>query len=116
MAKISRAERKLAMREEAKRQVGGSKYARSNQKNYGEDVEKGRKELLVKSAEGGDSKAKKVKGELSYLLNNYLPTYDTRIEMLIEEWRRSSDPSYDPGIRIRYRRAKQEHMRDANPY
>jgi hypothetical protein len=79
-------------------------------------VDQGLRELRQVSAEGGDGKAQRVKNELNYLLNNYLPSYDMRIEQLIDEWRRSGDPSYDPGIRARLRRARQDHMSKSNPY
>lgn len=106
---------KTAIREQAARKVKGSKHNPSTQKEYRETVEKGRKDLLASSSEGGDPRGKKIRGELEYLLNNYLPQYDIRIEQLINEWRTSGDPSYDPQIRMRFRRARRDHMNKATP-
>ena len=110
MRAMKKSERKLAMREQAKRRVRVNPAKRSAIRAYRDDVEKGRRELLRVSAEGGDSQAKKARGELMYLINNYLPSYDARIEQLIDVWRRSGDPGYDTGIREKYRRARRKHM------
>lgn len=116
MVKKSRAEFKQQLRQQATRKVNTPKYDLASQTKYRSDVDKGLSELRRVSAEGGDAKAQRVKNELNYLLNNYLPSYDMRIEQLIDEWRRSGDPSYDPAIRARLRRARQEHMSKSNPY
>ena len=116
MARKSRSEYKQNLRQQATRKVGTPKYDLTSQNKYRSDVDKGLSELRRVSAEGGDAKAQRVKNELNYLLNNYLPSYDMRIEQLIDEWRRSGDPSYDPAIRARLRRARQEHMSRSNPY
>ena len=106
-----KSERKLAMREEAKRKV---RPVFSNNlgadRTYRDQVESGRCRLGEVAAEGGDSRAKRARDELHYLLNNYMPSYDARIEQLIDTWRRSGDPSYDPGIRVRLRQARRDHM------
>lgn len=109
---MKKSERKLQMREEARRKLKGASGAVTGSREYREKVERGRRHLLHKSSEGGDLKAQRAKAELTYLINNYLPTYDMRIETLIDEWRRSGDPSYDPGIRVQLRKARQKHMRD----
>ena len=113
--KPSKSERKLAVRKEAKAKVRGGGFGRGTSRTYREGVEAGRQHLLLKSAQGGDSKAKQVKNELNFLINNYLPSYDTRIEHLMEEWRRSGDPEYDPGIRLRLRQARRKHMEESSP-
>ncbi|MCP4641226.1 MAG: hypothetical protein GY851_12365 [bacterium] len=110
MPKMSRSEQKMAMRDQAKQKVRGG-YGRGTNTGYRDGVEKGRKQLQVQGSVEGDSAAKKAKNELHYLLNNYLPQYDNRIQHLIDIWRRSGDPGYSPEIAIRYRRARQEHMR-----
>lgn len=115
MKKPTKSEMKMALRQEAKRKVPGGSFGAGTNLKYRDAVEAGRKQLLIKSSQGGDSSAKKAKNELNYLLNNYAPRYDTRIEHLIDIWRRSGDPEYDPGIRIRLRQAQKEHMRKANP-
>lgn len=111
-----KSEYKLAIREQARRKVGRiTKYDMVSRTDHKTRVEQGLKELRRVSAEGGDSRAKKIKNELTYLLSNYLPQYDVRIEALIDEWRRSGDPAYDPEVRGKLRRARQEHMRDSHP-
>jgi hypothetical protein len=107
---MKKSERKLQMRQEAKRKIHGPSGGVTGSKEYREAVEKGRQTFLSKSAEGGDSRAQRIKGELNYLINNYLPAHDNRIEALIDDWRRSGDPTYDPAIRVRHRRAKQNHI------
>lgn len=108
---IKKSEIKLQMREEAKRKIHGGNTGVTGARDYRERVEKGRQLLMQKAAEGGDSRGKRVKAELTYLLNNYMPSYDAKIQSLIDDWRRSGDPSYDPGIRVQWRRAVQEHMK-----
>jgi hypothetical protein len=107
---------KQQIRSQAKRVVGGSNATASGHKNYCDAVERGRKQLLVASNEGGDSPGKKFRSEIMYLLNNYLPQYDTRIEALIDAWRTSHDPSYDPGIRVQLRQARLNYMKKSNPF
>ena len=115
LKKMSRAEQKMAMREEAKRKIKGGGYGRGAKKTYREAIEVGRKRLQVKSSEAGDSLARKAKNELNYLLNNYLPQYDARIEQLIDIWRRSGDPDYSPAIRTKLRLARRDHMQKSIP-
>lgn len=54
----------------------------------------------VKQAAGANTQ-KRIREELNYLLNNYTPSNDNKIEMLIDEWRRRGDPSYDPAVKLR---------------
>ncbi len=111
MRAMSKSEYKRAIREQAKRKIGGAtKYDTVSQADHRDKVEQGLDKLRKISSEGGDPKAKRIKNELTYLLNNYLPQYDTRIEQLIDEWRRSGDPSYEPGVRTKLRQARREHM------
>ena len=109
-----RSEYKMAIRNQAKKKVQASKYDLNSSSGYRDQVEQGLNTLRRASAEGGDGTAKRVKSELTYLLNNYLPRYDMRIEQLIDEWRRSGDPSYNPGIRSKLRQARREHMSKSN--
>ena len=113
MRAMSKSDRKLAMREQAKRKVRPKSSAGASTA-YRQEVESGRREFGRVSSEGGDSNVQKVKGELTYLLNNYLPTYDARIQMLIDQWRRSGDPSYDPSIKTKHRMARRDHMTKGN--
>ena len=106
---------KLRIREEARRKVKGPTGGVTGPREYRERVEQQRAQLLRKASEGGDPKVARVKNELMYLLNNYLPQYDHRINMLVDEWRRSGDPDYDPSVKIKVRKARQQHMKD-NPY
>ena len=107
MPSMSKSEQKLAMREEAKLKV--KPYLASNigsDRGYRDAVQGGHDKLMRASAEGGDSETKRIKAELTYFLNNYLPSNDTRIEGLIDAWRHSGDPSYDPAIRGKLRQAR----------
>ena len=105
-----KSELKLEIREQAKRKVRPMVSNVGVDRMYREQVEAGRQELNRISAEGGDPKAKRIRNELTYLLNNYLPGYDIRIEQLIDAWRRTGDPSYDPSIRVKLRQARRDHM------
>lgn len=107
----SRAEHKLEIREQAKQVVKGGRYDVSSTLKYQADVQKGHDQLLRVSKEGGDSKAKTIRAELTYLLNNYLPSNDNRIEQLIDLWRRSGDPLYDPAIRAKLMRCRRDDMK-----
>jgi hypothetical protein len=107
---LKKSERKLQMREEARRKIKGPSGGVVGSREFRAKVEQGRQHLVKKAAESGDSKTQRVKAELHYLINNYTPGYDARIEALIDQWRISGDPSYDPGIRVTYRRARQKHM------
>ena len=107
---------KKQIREEAKRKIRGSQFGVTGSQAYREKVEEGRTRLMRKSNEGGDSNAQKIKNELAYLLNNYSPRYDMRIEQLIDAWRTSHDPSYDPGIKVRFRKVRKDHMQKSNPF
>lgn len=111
---LKRSERKFAIRDQARQKIRPSMTSAGADRNYREEVESGRQTLNRLASEGGDPKGKRIKQELTYLLNNYLPSYDMRIEQLIDEWRRTGDPSYDPGIRVRLRQARKEHMAKGN--
>lgn len=49
-----------------------------------------------------------IRQELEHLLNNYYPASDLRIQALIERWRTSGDPSFDPSVRSRFQNLKQK--------
>lgn len=106
----SKSEYKMSIREQAKRKIHPDHSLKQAQ--YRSAVESERQKLLTKSSEAGDPKAKKIRSELTFLLNNYTPAHDARIEQLIEEWRKTGDPQYDPMIRIKLRQARQSHMRE----
>ena len=116
MGAMKKSEFKTRIREEAKRKVKGAAGTTQDHQAYRDRIEAGRRELLTKSAQGGDPKAMRVKNELMYLLNNYAPKYDMRIQQLIELWRTSHDPSYDVGIQIQFRRARQDYERKTNAF
>jgi len=111
---MKKSERKLAIRDEARRKVKPPSVSIGANRHYRADVEKGREHLSQLAAEGGDPKAKRVRQELMYLINNFLPAYETRILQLIDEWRRTGDPSYDPGIRMKLRQAQRDYMSKTN--
>jgi len=74
-----------------------------------EEIEKGRKQLVERGAAGGgDRTQKRIRDELNYLIDHYNSTNDMKIETLIDKWRRSGDPSYDPAIRLRFRNARRK--------
>ena len=106
MGTMKKSEQKMAMREQAKLKVKPYLANVGADRGYREKVEAGRDHLMRASAEGGDTQTKKIKSELTYLLNNYIPSNDTRIEGLIDAWRRSGDPGYDPSIRTKLRQAR----------
>ncbi len=115
MAAGKRSDHKMAMREEARAKVK-PRGDKNGLRGYQNEVDQGLKQLRIKSAQGGDGKAKRFKSELNYLLNNYSPKFDSRIEQLIDGWRRSGDPDYDPMIRVKYRNAVRAHMSKSNPH
>lgn len=110
MRALRKGELKFQNRQQAHRKIHPTTGNVGADRRYREQVEAGRKELGIVSAEGGDSKMKKVRQELMYLINNYLPQYDMRIEQLIDQWRRTNDPEYDPSIRTKFRLARREYM------
>ena len=78
-----------------------------------EQVEKGRRKVVERAAPGaGANTQKRIRDELNYLLNNYSTYNDNKIEMLIDKWRRSGDPSYDPTIKLRYRNVRKKKASD----
>ena len=83
-----------------------------NQAKYDEKVARGLKRVQEKHKMGmGENAFGRIKGELNYLLNNYTSANDAKIEQLIDKWRRSGDPAYDPSINIRYRNARKNKMK-----
>ncbi|HNR32805.1 MAG TPA: hypothetical protein PKI11_18080 [Candidatus Hydrogenedentes bacterium] len=108
-----RSDYKMKIREEARQKIRGP-GALGGQKAYRQAVAHGHSVLLQKASEGGDSKIKRLRGEILFLLNNYVPSYDVRIEALIEEWRKSGDPEYDPAVKARLRKARKDHMRGSS--
>lgn len=113
---MKKSEFKQQIRNQSKRPSGATRFNASTQKAASDAIEQGRRQLLRSCDEGGDNNAKQIKSELMYLLNNYMPHYDMRIEHLIDAWRTSHDPAYDPGIRVRLRQARIEFMRKSNPF
>ncbi len=80
---------------------------------FREQVEKGRKKVVEKAAAGaGANTQKRIRDELNYLLDNYTASNDYKIETLIDKWRRSADPSYDPAIKLRYRSVRKKKASD----
>lgn len=110
---LKKSERKLQMRDEAKRKIKGPSGGVTGSREYREKVEQGRRQLLMKAAEGGDNRAQQIRAEVTYLINNYVPSYDHRIEALIDAWRGTGDPSYDPEVKVAFRKARQKHMQES---
>ncbi len=110
MRALKKGDLKLQNRQQAYTKVHPTSGNVGADRKYREQVEAKRRELGIISAQGGDNKQKQVRQELIYLLNNYLPQYDMRIEQLIDLWRRSNDPQYDPSIRGKFRQVRKEYM------
>lgn len=82
-----------------------------NQAKYDEKVARGFKRVQEKHKMGyGENAFGRIKSELNYLINNYTSANDAKIEQLIDKWRRSGDPAYDPSINIRYRSVRKKKM------
>ncbi|MEX2015670.1 MAG: hypothetical protein WD873_03465 [Candidatus Hydrogenedentales bacterium] len=95
------------------RDSSGRARAVFNQAKYDARVAKGLKRVQEKHAMGmGENAFGRIKSELNYLLSNYTSANDAKIEQLIDKWRRSGDPSYDPSINVRYRSVRKKKMRD----
>ncbi len=92
--------------------LGGSRRVSDEQQ-----VELGRKHLVERSKPGGLTHAhKRIKDEIEYLLKNYRPANEAKIETLIDKWRRSGDPSYDPSVKLRLRNARRKKSSSDNPF
>ena len=110
MRALKKGDLKLQNRQQSYTKVHPTSGNVGADRKYREQVESGRRELGIVSAQGGDSRAKQTRQELIYLLNNYLPQYDMRIEQLIDLWRRSGDTQYDPSVRGRFRQVRKDYM------
>lgn len=74
-----------------------------------QETEAKRKELREKQKAGaGAAGHRRIKDEIELLLKNYSPANESKIETLIDKWRRSGDPSYDPSINLRLRNARKK--------
>jgi hypothetical protein len=74
-----------------------------------EEIETGRKQLQERAKAGaGAATNKRIKDEIEYLLKNYTPSNEAKIETLIDKWRRSGDPHYDPSVKIHLRNARRK--------
>lgn len=73
------------------------------------ELEAQRKAVREKAkAGGGNAGHRRIKDEIELLLKNYSPANEQKIEALIDKWRRSGDPSYDPTINLRLRNARKK--------
>jgi hypothetical protein len=93
-------------------EIGGSLRVSREQQ-----IEMGRKHVVERARPGAASRAhKRIKDEIEYLLRNYTDANEAKIEALIDKWRRSGDPSYDPSIKVRLRSARRKKSRSDNPF
>lgn len=108
-AQIQKQKANWKLREEAL-QSGNDPYAAARAREERiEKIEKGRKSVVEKQRAGvGANSHKRIKAEIDYLIKNYSPTNDHKIDTLIDKWRRSGDPSYDPMIKVHFRNAKKK--------
>lgn len=105
----------IIRQEEERAGKGPSKKSQEREKEL-EEIEKGRRHLLEKQRAGaGDPTFRRIKNELDYLLNNYVSTNDTKIETLIDRWRRSGDPSYDPSIKQKFKNVRKKKVSNDHP-
>lgn len=75
------------------------------QQRVHEEQEAKRRKLL----DGGVAMAnRRIRNELEMLLNNYTKSNDSKIESLLNRWRRSGDPAYDPGMHQRLANARRK--------
>ncbi len=108
-----RAARSQDLEKQADGLIESAKTITGRRDTFREKVEKDRKGVVEKAAPGaGANTQKRVREELNHLLNNYTPSNDNKIEMLIDKWRRSGDPSYDPAIKLRYRNVRRKKASD----
>ncbi len=78
-------------------------------RQHQKDVDAKRKQLREKSKAGaGAATQGRLKDEIDLLIRNYTPANEQKIEALIDRWRRSGDPSYDPSVNIRLRNARKK--------
>jgi hypothetical protein len=54
----------------------------------------------------GAKRQGRIKNEINFLMSNYSPANDVKIEQLIDRWRTSGDPDYDPAIKLRLRQLR----------
>lgn len=109
---IQRQKANWKLKEEALRS-GNDPYAKVREREQKlEKIEKDRKHIVEKQRVGGGVNThRRIKAELDHLLNNYDPANDNKIDTLIDKWRRSGDPAYDPSIKVRFRNVKAKKSR-----
>lgn len=108
-----RAARSKDLEKQADQLIDSARKITGRASTFREKVEKGRKGVVEKVAPGaGANTHKRIRAELNYLLNNYTSSNDNKIEMLIDKWRTSGDPSYDPAIKLRYRNVRKKKASD----
>ncbi len=108
-----RAARSKVLDEEATKLIETARKLVGSGGTAEEQIEKGRRRVVEKATPGaGANTQKRFRDELNYLLNNYAPSNDNKIETLIDKWRRSGDPSYDPAIKVRFRNVRKKKSSD----
>jgi len=100
-------------RKRGKAAVGGSHIS---DRQIAQSVDKGLKQVEVKSAQAGESKLLATKNKLNYLLNNYREGNRARIESLIEQVRKLDPHGAHTEYRVRLREAIRDHHRKSQPY
>jgi hypothetical protein len=94
--------RAIMLEELSKWNLGGAQ-----QRARIDEIETGRKHLVERARAGALTHAhKRLRDEIHYLIKHYTPSNDYKIETLIDKWRTSGDPAYDPGIKMQLRRAR----------
>ena len=96
--------RAVVLEELSKWNLGGEKHRQREAQ-----IELGHKHVQERAKPGALTHAhKRIKDEIEYLLKNYTPSNDYKIETLIDKWRTSGDPGYDPSIKLRLRQARRK--------
>ena len=79
------------------------------------EFEAKRKQQREKEKAGaGAAGHRRIKDEIELLIKSYSPANEQRIEALIDKWRRSGDPSYDPSISLKLRNARKKRDNSQN--
>ena len=101
---------------EMERLKGKTNKALEAKKEEEHKFERDRKIIQERGRAGaGEQTFNRIKSELNYLIANYKPSLEPQLEILIDKWRRSGDPAYDPGIRVKIREARKRKAASDHP-
>lgn len=78
------------------------------QQRHHHDLEARRRQIRDREQGTRAGENRRIRQEIEQLLRNYTKSNDSRIEALVNKWRRSGDPSYDPGVMSRLQAARKK--------